>query len=550
MRSTILLAAHAADRLRIGGPELAAASSDTRVIEGLALPYGTGDTNLGRITVTAASNLNIPAELARIKLTDAHQDPPVSVGYCTAAKWTPEGLWMSFKVGATPEGDAVLQAALERTVDAMSVEVWNLEVDADGNLISGDLNVVSMVPIPAYADARVTRVAAAQTPPAGSAANGRNTAMTDEQRARLAELLALNTRTPEQEVEYVELVQLAAADSAPPAAPAEPTAPADAAAAAAPAPQLAAAHSGVPAGLPTPGGRSRRPIGELYAAMSRVLTGVSRPGMEAALLDITQGGNIWVAPTGFEGELWSGVQTQRTWVPMLTAGTLNSYKGSGWRWAVRPEVDDYAGDKADVPSNQPTTEAAEWTAARLAGAHNLDRKFWDFGDTEFIASYYEALRESYAMKSDVKARAFILASATVADSTVLAGASILDAALALKLEMEDEDASTGVTVGTPDYYVVNSGDYRDLMGVTASDVPAFLDQLGITPDKLRASAAQAAGTVTAGVKAAGQFKELPGSPIRVETVSLSDGGMDGGVFGYYATLLNNAAGIKKIAIPA
>ena len=41
--------------------------------------------------------------------------------------------------------------------------------------------------------------------------------------------------------------------------------------------------------------------------------------------------------------------------------------------------------------------------SRLAGAHDIDRKFRDFGDDSFFASYYAAMTESYAQLSDAAA---------------------------------------------------------------------------------------------------------------------------------------------------
>jgi hypothetical protein len=85
------------------------------------------------------------------------------------------------------------------------------------------------------------------------------------------------------------------------------------------------------------------------------------------------------------------------------------------------------------------------------------------------------------------------------------------------------------------------------VGVSAQNVSAFLDVLGVGPDKLTPTSAVASGTVVAGVKAASTFYELPKSPIRVETVNIVNGGIDGGVFGYYATLLNAAPGLIKVS---
>jgi len=56
-----------------------------------------------------------------------------------------------------------------------------------------------------------------------------------------------------------------------------------------------------------------------------------------------------------------------------------------------------------------------------------------------------------------------------------------------------------------------------------------------------------AGTIIAGNRKAATFKELGSTPIRVEAIDMTNGGVDGGVFGYYATLLNNPTAIQKAA---
>lgn len=40
--------------------------------------------------------------------------------------------------------------------------------------------------------------------------------------------------------------------------------------------------------------------------------------------------------------------------------------------------------------------------------------------------------------------------------------------------------------------------------------------------------------------------ELPGSPIRVDAERIDHGGKDSGIFGYYATILNNPAGVLAV----
>jgi hypothetical protein len=536
------------------------ASVTTRVISGMVLPYGeVGYTSVGPLTAGPGS-ARLPEDLSRIKLVDRHQTPPVSVGYGIATRETEAGRVVDFHVPQTPEGDRALLRASARLDDALSVELSELVLDETRNpphILDAFLDAVAQLPVPAFRSARVASVLASLHP----TPNGRN-GMTPEQIARLAELAALNNRTAEQEAEYQTLSQAAVQAVTTDAPPAEQTQDAPTAAAAGgdinlSAGQLSALVGGligqqpavaaglttragaaqVPTGVPAGQTGTARPLTDLYAAMSRVMSGESRPEVEAALSDITQGGNPLVTPDQYAGQLWSGLDYKRRFVDLMAHGDLTSWKGTGWRWVVAPEVDDYAGDKADVPSNQPTTEDEPWTAARLAGAHDIDRKFRDFKDDEFFAAYYHAMTMSYARKSDVKARTFLVANATAGAAVV---GNLLKAAATVVQRVED--ATDGASA---DWVMVNSTDKLALLDITNDDVPAFLATWNIDPGKFIGTTGVPAGTVVAGNKNASEFKELPGSPIRVETVSIVNGGIDGGVFGYYATLLHEATGLQK-----
>lgn len=512
-----------------------------RIVSGLVLPYGpVGHTSIGPVVVPDATRIRIPDDLTRIKLMDYHQDPPVAVGVCTAVRHTDQGLRASFRVARTPAADAALLELSEGVRDGLSVELGDLELDGT-ELLAGHLLAVSLVPVPAWEDARHDGLAAARTTdpaptpaptPAPPTATEETSTMTEEQTTRLRELHAMNSRSPEDEAEYAELVTLAVGTDA--EVQAEP------AAEAAAAPTALAAGRGpatVPAGLHrTPASQAHgRPIAELFAATARVLSGTSRPELEAALSDITSTANIWTAASSYDGQLWSGLEYKRRFVPLMTQGPLPSYKGNGWRWVTKPEVDDYAGDKAPVPSNVPVTEATEWEAARLAGAHDIDRKFFDFGDQEFISAYYDAMRESYAVQSDDKARAFILASA----EALGASGTGLFRALATAGAAVAENTNGQVA----DYFLINAADQLDLIDIGTGDVPAYLETFGVTPDKIVVTPGVTAGTVYAGTKQATKFRELAGSPIRVEAIHIDHGGVDGGLFGYYATELIFEGGV-------
>lgn len=520
-----------------------------RTMTGIVAPWGqAGRTSAGVLTL-ARGSLVLPADLRRVKLVDYHQTPPQAIGYATAAQDTDAGLVMTFQLGTTDAATHALLEASEGLRDAFSVELGEYVADAGGLVSAGDLTAVALVPIPAFSNARVTSVAAAHH-------HEGNTTMSDTDTTPAPAATAAATATVAVTGPVVDT---------PPAPPAEDT-PADASLAAAfaqalrgdtrAAQVLASAVGATPASTP-----ARRPEGfhgsgaavsghspaDVAAAMGRVMRGESSPYVEAALSDIVNS-DVYstVGEASYVGQLWNAMSYTRRFVPLLRPGTLTSWKVNGWKWGVRPEVADYAGDKADVPSNEPTVLPASTTAARLAGGHDLDRKFRDFGDTEFIEAYFQAMTESYAAKSDAKALAFILASASTPtgyDGLVATGGTVIDGAILaadLLAGVLDQDVE-------PDYYLVNRADRRSTLGgVTEHDRPAFMDMWGVDPSKFIGSTSVPAGTVIAGLKGAGTFYELGGSPIRVEAVDIARGGIDEALFGYYATLLHDSRGIVKV----
>jgi hypothetical protein len=537
-------------------PATVQAAPASRTMTGVAAPWGQeGFTSAGKL-VFARGSLRLPAELSRVKLVDYHQQPPQAIGYATSAQDTEAGLVMAFQLGTTPAASQALVEASEGLRDAFSVELGEFTA-ADGITVTdGLVTAVALVPIPAFADARVTSVAAAHQ-------NEGNSTMTDTQATPEATAAATATIAVTGPV-----VPDAPADQAPADAPA----PADAALT----PQAMASYMAqalrgndqaaqLLASMVGAGGTARRPdelgttsgsrvtgesIAEVHAAIGRVARGETRhPALEAALSDIINT-NVYdvVGQESYVGQLWSAKSYTRRFVPLLRPGTLTSWKVRGWKWGTRPAVEDYAGDKAAVPSNSPTVTSVEAEAARIAGGHDLDIKFRHFGDTEFLDAYAQAMTEDYASKSDAKALAFIKASASTPTGwdTLGAGKNVIYGAMLagdLLAETLDQDVE-------PDYYIVSRVDRRALLDIVDNDKPAFMAMFGVDPDKFIASSSITTGLVYAGMKGAGTFYELGGSPIRVEALDLVKGGVDEAFFGYYATILHDSRGIVKVDISA
>jgi HK97 family phage prohead protease len=139
---------------------------ETRIVEGLIMPYGKAAKGFrfekGSITWS---------DVSRVKLLRDH-DFKQPLGVATQLTDTARGLKARFKVARGTEGDAALQLAEDGVLDGLSVGVdFDFEADTvpdpknrDGRLVRrSDLRETSLTPMPAFDDARVTKVAASRT---------------------------------------------------------------------------------------------------------------------------------------------------------------------------------------------------------------------------------------------------------------------------------------------------------------------------------------------------------------------------------------------------
>ena len=503
-------------------PQVATAGLEDRTIKGLVLPYGpSGGTSLGPVTASKGS-VRLPPDLSRVKLYFGHSTDPggfASVGYATAASEDGDGIRMTFKVAKTPAGDTALLEAAEGVRDGLSVELYGARTNARAQLTDGLITAVSLVPVPAFDDARVTAGQQDNQDNAGDAGDDDQDDAGEAAGDDEGETVTDNDKTND-----------AGAAGEGDAGAGE----AGAATASAP------AASTVTAGQAHRMTFNERPLSLDQATEAIASLAAGSPNATAALKDITSSGVLTALAPAWLGELWNGQPFTREIVPTFTQSSLTGRKAVGWRWKEKPKVADYAGDKADVPSNTASTESVEVEAKRLAGAHDIDRAFWDFGDTEVLNGYFAAMTQSYALESDDRAAKFAVASA--ATNKVAAQPDLIHAAAkarqVIKLATRTEAAT----------YLVHPDDAFELLKITTMDNPAYLDLLGVDPAKFITSDQAKKGSVIAYAKPAMTFFELPGSPIRVQAEHIAKGGRDAGLFGYYATLLNNQAGVVEVPL--
>lgn len=566
-----------------------------RTLTGTVYRYGEiGQTSAGPLQVGPS----LPAPPVGLGLTLEH-DRDIVRAHIALVDASDERLRVSCRVVDGPLGDAALAEAMNRKRAGFSFDLEDVDV-VDGVIVAGTWAFLGQVENPAFNSARIDQIAASSTP---AAPNQEGTTVTDEQRARLDELRAKTELTPEEQAELETLVVLESADPAVAADPAAVPAAAQASRPAVPA---------VPAGVPTPVGVvasvRETPANALHRMFREVAEGVRSQNVSAitaALADITHTAHTDnIEELAWSGELWSGLQYVPEWSDLLTQGTLTHWEGKGWRFTNKLEIKDYAGDKAEVPTDTVTTESSSYEAARAALGIDVDRKFWDFPNAAFVQALFEQVRESWEILKDGKSRAYILANAVAAtrplsvttangDATVeaangsftaadvgstITGTGIPGAATILSvtdsgtIELSANATASGTItatigaaagtllkaaarssmtlkrrrVGKADWVMANDEDMFTLLDVAEKDVPAFLQLWGIAPEDFRSSPDVPQGTLLAGVRKAAIFRQLPGSPIRVEAQNIARAGVDQGFFGYWAIEEHHTSGIASV----
>lgn len=542
VRGEHITAADAGDALTVYGGNITA-STITRTLGGPVVVYGRyGRTSRGKLKVRPGA-LRFPPELHRVKLTKEHNRDE-SRGHLVVLEDDGRQIRAALRVADGPEGDAALREATDRTRDGFSFDVVDATVEGD-EIVDALVVAIGQVGIPAYDDTRIDTIAASSTPtPEGT------NMLTPAQRARLAELRAIDTPTDEQARELEQLAALEAGDNAGeqaagepaggatrPASPATPpagesTPPAGGSEAGGSEVQ-ASRFAAVPSGVPAPAATTR-PRGGAVETFATAVAEALRPGgggaqaITAALNDVTYSAHADViSPPAWSGELWSGLEYEPQFTDMFTPGTMTALKGNGFRFVSKLVMQDYAGDKVAIPTSTVTTEPTEWSGARMAVGVDVDRAFYDFPNAGFVRALAEQARESWAMKLDEKALAYLEANAVAAEGAVAQPTLLKAAAVAIR-------ALKRRRVGRATHVLVNDDDLFTLMDVNNDAVSAFLDLFGVEPRNFRSSPDVAAGTVLASVRQGNKLRTLPGSPIRVSAQHIANGGVDEAFFGYYA----------------
>jgi hypothetical protein len=287
----------------------------------------------------------------------------------------------------------------------------------------------------------------------------------------------------------------------------------------------------------TAGWRSGGAEGALRAALTDIVP--PAPGVAQDALFRPQ----WL------GELWDTSYTERDLIDSISHAPLTSFTVTGFR-VNKPRfgVAPYTGNKTAVPSpgGYSVTPVSE-TATRIAGAHDIDRAFMDLGDGSFVNSYFRYQAENYAVLTESQVATWLLAEATTlpdAPATVLealdvlaryfgktGGARLSFVAISTNLWSELIDVKQ---IDAPWLY----GGTASLEGTTATIGGIRLFGQDTLPDD----------TILAGDRRSATFYEWRNPPLGIQAVSLVNGGIDLGVFGYTAALVNNPEALTVLHV--
>lgn len=500
------------------------ADAATRRVRGLLLPYG----ELSRRSITTdpvmfeRGTVELPADPSIVTLNERHSQVH-PIGRAVSLEDTDRGIVAEFQIAKTADGDKALADIQAGRVKSLSAEIRDFVRDG-AKAVSAKLTGGALAPQGAFASAGFFELAPDEA---------------EQLKEQIAAVIDAATESVEPDPE---------------ATPAE-------------ANQEGAFAMGdaiIPAGVTAPARTENRSAEALFAAVT-----YAARSKDASLLEqfhdlgelftiatvqhagpsaVTIGADVQT-PQALQ-ELWDHRPYERKFAPLFNSQALTSMKAYGWKFSTPPVVASYAGNTAEIPSAAVDTTPVEATALRLAGGHRLDRRFYDFPDQGVIESYYRHMTESYARVSD----AAILAAAVTAagaDQTIAGGTSYPFGQAVALAAVVDGALHVLAADNTPSFAVISPELWRDIVLIGKNDVLGYLSaSIGLETGDLAGfkliPGAVGTGKVLVGAKEAMTVFELPGVPIRVDAIVPHFGSTDAALFGYYATIVNNAAALTIV----
>ena len=142
--------------------DAAAGETGRREITGVAVPYGVAATVAdGTSVIFEQGSLPVDGKAPRLYM---NHDSTNAIGIVTERVDTPEGMMFTAKISKTQAGDEALILAMDGVLDSVSVGVnpikYTTAKDGTVTVTAADWIELSLVPVPAFAGAIITDIAA------------------------------------------------------------------------------------------------------------------------------------------------------------------------------------------------------------------------------------------------------------------------------------------------------------------------------------------------------------------------------------------------------
>ncbi|RLP70973.1 hypothetical protein D9V30_00635 [Mycetocola reblochoni] len=522
------------------------ASADDRTISGLLIPFGEeASSNLGKFKADSGS-FTLPSDPSQVGINVEHERES-AFGHAVTLGRSSKGVTATFRAAETEEGDTALADIAAGRRLHLSAEVKGVQI-VDGRAVAGRLFAAALVEKPAFPSATLLAAAVeddeetivTETPADADAEEDTTeettvNVYTDEEGIEHKATTTTTTTTTDDKTTITETTVIET-----------------------PEPETPKEENTLTARLAQPRTPKPKTADESLTAFLSAVAGAHNTQdstLLAAFKNVPLTGEKGLAPVTsvpeYLGELWKGRKFARRIIPLLSGKPLTSITAKGWRFTATPEVTEYDGNNAAVPSNEAGVEEVTWDFQRFAGGWGLDRAYTDFGEVAVIQAFLAAATDSYARNTDHWALARLLAKATSAP----VGTLPTDVAPAVgmlvrgALRVIDADASPSYAILAPDLY-------EQLLFTKKDDVLAYLEMsLGLEEGAAAGFTITShknvpAGQALVGAKEAAAVDELGGSPIRVNAQAIANGKVDEALFGYVRFRDEYPSGVQLVTGPA